>query len=136
MPRKKPFCFLRRGIAAKQAKILEKQLAALKLELSQAEAKRDALLRRQNKANNGSQLATGAVKNPFERMEEKVREVEKAWVWSAGILAGMLAINSMLVLWTQRIVREIALLMVYGFLMWFLLFFVYFWYLLFQWLID
>jgi hypothetical protein len=61
---------------------------------------------------------------------------EKAWVWSAGILAGMLAINSMLVLWTQRIVREIALLMVYGFLMWFLLFFVYFWYLLFQWLID
>ena len=66
----------------------------------------------------------------------KVREVEKAWVWSAGILAGMLAINSMLVLWTQKIVREIALLMVYGFLMWFLLFFVYFWYLLFQWLID
>ena len=61
---------------------------------------------------------------------------EKAWVWSAGILAGMLAINSMLVLWTQRIVREIALLMVCGFLMWFLLFFVYLWYLLFQWLID
>jgi len=66
-------------VPAKQAKILEKQLAALKLELSQAEAKRDALLRRQNKANNGSQLATGAVKNPFERMEEKVREAEEAY---------------------------------------------------------
>jgi phage shock protein A len=66
-------------VPAKQAKILEKQLAALKLELSQAEAKRDALLRRQNKANNGLQLATGAVKNPFERMEEEVREAEEAY---------------------------------------------------------
>jgi hypothetical protein len=61
---------------------------------------------------------------------------EKAWVWSAGILAGMLAINSMLVLWTQRIVREIEVLMVYGFGMCFLLFFAFFYYLLFQWLID
>ncbi len=66
-------------VPAKQAKILKKQLAVLKLELSEAEAKRDALLRRQNRANNGLQLATGTVKNPFERMEEKVREAEQAY---------------------------------------------------------
>jgi hypothetical protein len=61
---------------------------------------------------------------------------QKAWMWSAGVLAGMLAINSMLVLRTQRIVREIALLILYGFVMWFLLSFVFICYLLSQWLIE
>jgi chromosome segregation ATPase len=66
-------------VPAKQAKILKKQLATLKAELSEAEAKRDALRRRLNRADNGLQLATGAVRNPFERMEEKVREAEEAY---------------------------------------------------------
>ena len=66
-------------VPSKQAEILKKQLADLKLELSEAESKRDALLRRQNRANNGVQLATGSVKNPFERMEEKVREAEEVY---------------------------------------------------------
>jgi len=66
-------------VPAKQAKILEKQLAVLKVELSEAEAKRDALMRRKNRANNGLQVATGAVKNPFERMEEKVKEAEESY---------------------------------------------------------
>jgi acyl carrier protein len=61
-----------------QAKILKKQLAVLKKEIAEAEAKRDVLLRQLNKANNKLQTATGAVRSPFERMEEKVREAEEA----------------------------------------------------------
>jgi phage shock protein A len=73
-------------VPAKQAKILEKQLAVLKVELSEAEAKRDALMRRKNRANNGLQVATGAVKNPFERMEEKVKEAEEAYQAASDIV--------------------------------------------------
>ena len=61
---------------------------------------------------------------------------EDAWIRAAFIFAGMLAINSMLVFWTQRIMREIAPLMAYGFVTWFLLFFMFIYYLLNQWLID
>lgn len=61
---------------------------------------------------------------------------EAAWTWVAFIFAGMLAINSMLVFWTQRIMREIAPLMAYGFVTWFLLFFAFIYHLLNQWLID
>jgi hypothetical protein len=61
---------------------------------------------------------------------------EQAWIRAAVILAGVLAINSMLVLWTQRIVRQIGLLMMLGFGMWFLLYLVFLLYLLGQWLVD
>ncbi len=61
---------------------------------------------------------------------------EPAWIRAAVILAGVLAINSMLVLWTHRIVRQIGLLMMLGFGMWFLLYLVFLLYLLGQWLVD
>lgn len=60
-----------------QAGILKKGLAVLESELSEAVAKRDALLSRLNRADNRMQVATKPARNPFERMEEKVREAEE-----------------------------------------------------------
>ena len=73
-------------VPAKQARILKKQLATIKAELSQAEAKRDALYRRLNRADNGLELVTGAARNPFERMEEKVREAEEVYQSASSML--------------------------------------------------
>lgn len=61
-----------------QARILKARLPVLEAELSEAIAKRNALLSRLNRADNKIQVATKPVKNPFERMEEKVREAEEA----------------------------------------------------------
>lgn len=61
-----------------QARILKERLTVLEAELSEAIAKRNALLSRLNRADNKIQVATKPVRNPFERMEEKVREAEEA----------------------------------------------------------
>lgn len=61
-----------------QARVLKEGLAVLETELSEAIAKRNALLSRLNSADNKMQVATKPVRNPFERMEEKVREAEEA----------------------------------------------------------
>lgn len=61
---------------------------------------------------------------------------DDVWVRAAFILAGVLAINSMLVVWTQRIERQIGLLMMLGLVMWFLLYYVFLFYLLEQWIVD
>jgi hypothetical protein len=61
---------------------------------------------------------------------------EDVWVLVAFILAGLLAINSMLVLWTLRIGRQIGLLMMVGLGMWLALYYVFLFYLLGQWLVD
>ncbi|MBD0346518.1 MAG: hypothetical protein ICV55_08655 [Coleofasciculus sp. C3-bin4] len=66
------------NVAPKQARILKKQLALLKEEIAEAEVKRDALLSRLNRADNRMQVATNPARNPFERMEEKVKEAEEA----------------------------------------------------------
>lgn len=61
---------------------------------------------------------------------------EDVWLWAAGILAALLAINSMLVLWTLQIARQIGMLMTLGLAMWLLLYYVFVFYLLGQWLVD
>jgi hypothetical protein len=58
---------------------------------------------------------------------------DDVWVRAAVILAALLAINSMLVLWTLRIGRQIGLLMMLGLSMWLLLYYVFLFYLLGQW---
>lgn len=65
-------------VSPTQAKILEKQLADLKKEIAEAQLKRDTLLRRMNTADKKMQFATNPLRNPFERMEEKVKEAEEA----------------------------------------------------------
>jgi hypothetical protein len=59
-----------------QAKFLKRRLALLESQLSKAEAKRDELLRRMSKAKKQLQNKVNPSKSPFERMEEKVLEVE------------------------------------------------------------
>ncbi len=61
---------------------------------------------------------------------------EGVWVRAGVILAGLLAFNSMLVLWTQEIVRQIAGLIMLGLVMWSVLYYVFFFYLLGQWIVD
>jgi phage shock protein A len=63
-------------VPASQAKLLKKRLALLESQLSEAEAKRDALLRRMRKAKERLQYKVNPSKSHFERMEEKVLEVE------------------------------------------------------------
>lgn len=63
-------------VPASQAKFLKKRLTLLESQLSEAESKRDALLTRIKRANNKLQKATGVVNSPFQRMEEKVLELE------------------------------------------------------------
>lgn len=58
------------------------------------------------------------------------------WVGAGFILAGILALNSMLVLWTQEIVTQISTLIMLGLGMWSLLHYVFLVYLLAQWLVD
>jgi hypothetical protein len=61
---------------------------------------------------------------------------ERNWVMVAIILAGLLAINSMLVLWHLRIARQISMLMLFCFWMWLVLYYVFLSYLGAQWLVD
>lgn len=76
-----------------------------------------------------------------------VREAD--WLWGAFILAGLLAINFMLVLWSwcrsrsilagdwhQEMPNKIAQLMLFGIGAWFFLYCVFLFYLLGQWLVD
>lgn len=63
-------------VPTSQANLLKKRLALLESQLSEAEAKRDALLRRMRKAKERLQNKVNPAKSPFERMEEKVLEVE------------------------------------------------------------
>lgn len=58
------------------------------------------------------------------------------WVRTAVILAGLLSTNTMLVLWTLRIARQISMLMLFGLWMWILLYYVFLFYLLAQWIVD
>jgi hypothetical protein len=61
---------------------------------------------------------------------------EDDWVGTGSILAALLALNSMLVLWTQEIVTNILALIMLGWGMWWLLHYVFLFYLLGQWLVD
>ncbi|MBD0344367.1 MAG: hypothetical protein ICV63_05945 [Coleofasciculus sp. Co-bin14] len=61
---------------------------------------------------------------------------EGNWLLAAAILAGLLAINSMLVLWYLRIARQITMLMLFGFWMWLLLYYLFLFHLTAQWLVD
>jgi hypothetical protein len=61
---------------------------------------------------------------------------EDVWVCAAVILAGILAINSMVVLWRLQIARQTEMLMTLGLVMWWLLYQVFLGYLLGQWLVD
>ncbi len=55
---------------------------------------------------------------------------DDVWANAAVILAGLLALNSMLVLWTLQRVRQIGRLIILGLCMWFVLWYVYTWYLI------
>ena len=61
---------------------------------------------------------------------------ENDWTGAGLLLAGLLALNSMLVLWTQEIVTQISTLIMLGLGMWSLLHYVFLVYLLAQWLVD
>ncbi|EDX75578.1 hypothetical protein MC7420_1496 [Coleofasciculus chthonoplastes PCC 7420] len=62
--------------SASQARLLKKGLVILEEELAQAEAKREALLRRISQANQRLERATRPTQTPFYKLEEKALELE------------------------------------------------------------
>ncbi|MEQ8960425.1 MAG: hypothetical protein RLP02_21295 [Coleofasciculus sp. C2-GNP5-27] len=62
--------------SASQARILKKGLVILEEELAQAEAKREALLRRISQANQRLERATRPTQTAFSKLEEKALELE------------------------------------------------------------
>ncbi len=61
---------------------------------------------------------------------------ENNWLQAAVILSGLLATNFTLVLWKLRMWRDTGALLMLGLMMWLLLYFVFLFYLLGQWIVD
>ncbi len=61
---------------------------------------------------------------------------EADWMQAVVILAGLLATNCTIVLWQQKIWKDIRAFVIFGLVMWYLLSFVFRLYLVVQWIVD